>query len=372
MALIDKRHLNLCVTALDYWTDLKIAQYNFFMGYDFKISKFGRKDFVPTGWYWLLSSEKLKIGKALPAKFLNEELVVYRGEDNQVRAFSAYCPHMGAHLCDGKVEGSSIRCPFHNWKFADDGHCEDIPVQKETRMVQPLKKFFVTEKYNLIWFWYGESLPTAEVPVVPELKGFDLDSELGKPFTKECHPNVMMINAIDAHHFKSVHRLIVNLEMEPKVLSDKCIQFSNTTPMPTKNIFLRWASQFYKKALTYELTYWWGHTGSVMVGPDFLHFYIIFALRPNLDGKAEGQTILVTKHRAGFFGSIANSIILFLTKLVGNYFAKGDTVIFSRIKFNFQTPVRADRAILHFIDHYEKLDSPRMENKCDLNEAIMN
>ena len=99
------------------------------------------------------------------------------------------------------------------------------------------------------------------------------------------------------------------------------------------------------------MTYWWGHVGSVMVGPDFLHFYIIFALKPNGNGQTEGQTILVTEKRK--LGWFINPIILFLTKLVGNYFATGDTIIFSRIKFNFKTPLKADKAIIHFIEHYE-------------------
>jgi len=102
------------------------------------------------------------------------------------------------------------------------------------------------------------------------------------------------------------------------------------------------------------MTYWWGHTGSVMVGPDFLHFYIIFALRPNLQGQTEGQTILVTKKRKGLLGFLINPMLLFATKMVGNYFAKGDTIIFSRINFKFQTPIRADKAIIDFVEHYEK------------------
>jgi phenylpropionate dioxygenase-like ring-hydroxylating dioxygenase large terminal subunit len=325
------------------------------MSFADKIKKFGRPEFVPDGWYWLLTTKDVKAGQARPAKFLNHELVVYRGDDGKVRILDAHCPHMGAHLCDGKVEGNSIRCPFHMWKFNDEGICEDIPVLKEPVKVEKLGNYKCDEKYGLIWIWYGENESTVQVPVVPELQGFELQSSLGVPFKKECHPNVMMINAIDAHHFRSVHNLIVDLEMEPKILDSNCIQFSNATPMPKKNWFLTWASRFYSKALTYELTYWWGHTGSVMVGPDFLHFYIIFALRPNSEGKAEGQTILVTKHRPGIHGAIFNKVVLYLTKLVGNYFAKGDTLIFSRINYKFKTPIKADRAILHFIDHYEKL-----------------
>lgn len=323
------------------------------MAYFERIKQFGVTGFVPEGWYWLIRSDKIKRGKALPVKFLNTELVLFRGEDNCVRAFDAYCPHMGAHLCDGSVEGNAIRCPFHFWKFNSDGKCIEVPALNETSNIPNLKSHKVQEAYGLVWIWTGDSADQEEIPVVPELKGIPLDYTLGSNFLKNCHPNVVMINAIDAQHFRSVHQLIVDLNMKVTPLSDRCIQLSNTTPMPEKNQILRFAKRFYKKSLTYEMTYWWGHTGSVMVGPDFLHFYIIFALRPTLNGFTEGQTILVTKKRKGLFGFIINPIILFATKLVGNYFAKGDTIIFNRINFKFNTPIKADKAIIDFVEHYE-------------------
>jgi phenylpropionate dioxygenase-like ring-hydroxylating dioxygenase large terminal subunit len=323
------------------------------MAYFERIKQFGVSGFVPEGWYWLTRSEKIKKSKAYPIKFLNTELVLLRGEDNTVRAFDAYCPHMGAHLCDGTVEGNAIRCPFHFWKFNSDGKCIEIPAQTELTNIPSLRPHKIREAYGLIWLWTGEASDPEDIPVIPELKGIPLDFTLGSNFLKNCHPNVVMINAIDAQHFRSVHQLIVDLNMKVTPLSERCIQLSNTTPMPEKNPILRFAKKFYKKALTYEMTYWWGHTGSVMVGPDFLHFYIIFALRPTLEGFTEGQTILVTKKRKGLIGLIINPIILFATKLVGNYFAKGDTIIFNRINFKFNTPIRADKAIIDFVEHYE-------------------
>jgi phenylpropionate dioxygenase-like ring-hydroxylating dioxygenase large terminal subunit len=327
------------------------------MAYGAGLKKFGRADFLPEGWFWLLRSQDVALGKAAPARFWNRDFVVYRGHDGLVRILDAHCPHMGAHLCDGSVEGNDIRCPFHFWKFNEYGRCIEIPAQSDCKFVAGPKRYRSFEAYGLIWIWSGDQ--TADVsetpPVIPELDGLPLDVAHGKPFIKKCHPNIMMINAIDAQHFRSVHNLVVDLDMKAKALSPRCIQFSNVTPMPKKNAFLRWAARFYEKALTYEMTYWWGHNGSVMVGPDFLHFYIIFALRPNAEGHAEGQTLLVTPRRSGLASTFLNPILLFLTKLVGNYFATGDTLIFDRIKFSFDTPIRADRAIVDFIEHYEKL-----------------
>jgi hypothetical protein len=47
-------------------------------------------------------------------------------------------------------------------------------------------------------------------------------------------------------------------------------------------------------------------------------------------------------------------VLLWLTRVVGAYFAKGDTRIFKTIKFNFRTPVKADASIIQFIEHAEK------------------
>ncbi len=38
---------------------------------------------------------------------------------------------------------------------------------------------------------------------------------------------------------------------------------------------------------------------------------------------------------------------------VGTYFAKGDTLIFKTIRFNFRTPIKADLPIIRFIQHVE-------------------
>jgi hypothetical protein len=163
-----------------------------------------------------------------------------------------------------------------------------------------------------------------------------------------------MINAIDAHHFNTVHKLVVDLQMKTEVQDSRSIRFHNVNRVDQKTWFTRLISRFYAGALTYDMTYWYGHTGTVTLGPDFLHFYIMFALRPTIDGLTEGQTILLTKRRPGLVGAILNRILLAATKLVGNYFAKGDTVIFSKIRFNLRTPVAADQPILEFADHYEK------------------
>ena len=194
---------------------------------------------------------------------------------------------------------------------------------------------------------------------MPELVDQDVDVKLGNRFVKGCHPNVVLINAIDENHFNSVHNLPVDLYMETRVHSENIVEFSNRTTVPDKNFFTRAIGRFYDGPLTYSMCYHFASSGSVTVGPDFMHFHIMFALRLIENGEAEGQTILLTKRRRGKRGHAFNRVALEATRLVGDYFAKGDTQVFQTMNFDFQTPTKADHAIVDFIQHTERQKTRR-------------
>jgi phenylpropionate dioxygenase-like ring-hydroxylating dioxygenase large terminal subunit len=316
-----------------------------------KTSTFNRKDRFVEGWYWALRSDKLRKGQVHALRLMGRDLVLFRGQSGKVVAMDAYCPHMGAHLAEGRVDGDGIRCFFHDWKFGTDGHCEQAPCQQTPPKAQAAV-FPAEEKYGLIWVWTGEKA-TRPVPFVPELGAGEVDSLLGGTFEKNCHPNVMMINAIDENHFNSVHNVPVELFMEAQRVNENVMTFSNTTKLPTNNPITRFLGRFYEGPLTYSMCYWFGGTGSVTVGPDFQHFHIMFCTRLRDDGGTEGQTVLVTKKRDGALGRMHSIVALGLSKVVGDYFAKGDTMVFQTIKFDFKTPTKADHAIIHFIQHVE-------------------
>ena len=304
------------------------------------------------GWYWAIPSKKLRKGQVKPVSLLGRELAIYRTMNGELVCFDAYCPQMGAHLAEGKVEGEGLRCLFHNWKFDSKGNCVDVPCLGTALPLQ-LKTWQVGEKYGMVWVWTGET-PAQPLPFVPELENFECHSLLTSEFVKNCHPNVVMINAIDAHHFNTVHNLPLEIIFRKQQLNENAVIFNNVTRGGEDSFLMKLIRPFYKKAVTYSMCYWYGSIGTVTLGPDFLHFHIMFALRLVENGKAEGQTILITKKRRGIFGWLFNRIVPWITKLVGEYFAKGDTQIFQTINFDFQTPTKADNSILQFIQNVEK------------------
>jgi phenylpropionate dioxygenase-like ring-hydroxylating dioxygenase large terminal subunit len=61
-------------------------------------------------------------------EFLNESIVVVRGDDNQVRAFTNVCRHRGSRLLTD-VAGCARRltCPYHGWTYGLDGRLVGVP-----------------------------------------------------------------------------------------------------------------------------------------------------------------------------------------------------------------------------------------------------
>ena len=106
-----------------------------------------------------------------------------------------------------------IRCLFHYWKYDGQGNCVEIPCQQSCSFVPRLRTWHAEERYGLVWLWAGEGEPSHKLPFVPELEDRECDYWLANRFVKECHTNVMMINAIDAQHFNSVHNLPVELHL---------------------------------------------------------------------------------------------------------------------------------------------------------------
>ena len=322
------------------------------MNQNFK--NFNQPELIQEGWYWAVKSDAVKKKQVIHCHLMGRELAVYRGEDGIVRAVDAFCPHMGAHLAEGQVEKNGIRCFFHHWRFDQTGICVEIPCLKKGLPAVGLKHWVVEEAYGLVWIWVGDGEPVHGVPKPMDLGNAECDWSLGNRFIKECHPHVVMINAIDEQHFQSVHHLPGSiLNLEPSLKDRWCLEFNNTGTIPKNTALKRFFSRFYKGPLFYQLNYWYGAVGVTSFGPDFLHLHLMFALKHLPEGKTEGQTIAFTKKRKGALGWILNRAILFFTKVGGLYFAHGDTQIFKTIRFNLHNPIGADKAVIAFMRHVD-------------------
>src|SRR5262245_44485406 len=162
----------------------------------------------PNGWFRAAYSDELAAGQVLPLHRLGRELVVFRGEDGAARVMDAHCPHLGAHLgFGGRVEGDALRCPFHGWLWAADGHCREVPYAKRIPPAARLRAWPVAERNGIVWLWHDakERPPAYELPLLAEVGSADWTPLEVRRWTVRSRWLDMNENAVDSVHFRYVH-----------------------------------------------------------------------------------------------------------------------------------------------------------------------
>ena len=70
-----------------------------------------------SGWVAFGAVEDIPKGGARSVRTLIGEIGLFRTGDDRVFALDNLCPHKGAALSLGMIEGDCVVCPQHGWKF---------------------------------------------------------------------------------------------------------------------------------------------------------------------------------------------------------------------------------------------------------------
>lgn len=176
------------------------------------LSKFGTKypfHPYPTGWFCVGFSDELARKDVRPLRYFGQDLVLFRTERGEAVITDAHCPHLGAHLgYDSWVEGETIVCPFHQWRYGTDGKCVHVPFSKAIPPRARVRKWPTVERGGMLFVWHdldGRE-PQFELPHYDETRRID-----GAGFRKlhddfgAAHPQDVFENGVDFAHFPGVH-----------------------------------------------------------------------------------------------------------------------------------------------------------------------
>ncbi|XP_041983779.1 cholesterol 7-desaturase nvd isoform X2 [Aricia agestis] len=206
----------------------------------------------PNGWYALVESRDLKIEDVVPVDALGENFVVYRGADGAARVVDAYCPHLGANLgVGGTVSGNCLTCPFHQWRFDEDGVCTSIPGLEKVPKGISIKTWSCMETDGAVWVWYDAEgrAPQWVVPPVPQLDSWAYRGR--NQFLVSAHIQEIPENGADVSHLNAVHT--------PSALSDLGAKY------PILNNFIGhhvWSAEWSRSEL--------GHMASIRIEHQYL------------------------------------------------------------------------------------------------------
>lgn len=159
----------------------------------------------PEGWFCVGLADSWKKGDVRTCKLVGTELVVYRTASGVLQAIDAWCPHMGAHFgFGGKVDGETIRCPFHGFRFDGQGACvkteyPDSPLPPARAHTWPIQE---VNGFVFVYHHPDGNAPTWTIPALP-------DAGWGKIYTRawplSAHPQETTENSVDIGHLAAVH-----------------------------------------------------------------------------------------------------------------------------------------------------------------------
>lgn len=188
---------------------------------------------APRGWYQIAQAEDLPPGTVRPLHYFGRDLVLWRAEAGGIQLADAFCPHLGSHLgYGGAVEGNTIVCPFHGWRFDQEGTNVAIPYSDRTNARARLTTWPVVTANGVVFAWHGPpgEPPAWEVPVLAEAEDERFVRVAGGRVRIRSHVQELVENVVDVAHFQFVHRTAgfgsVELEVDgPRLRSTAAVTF---------------------------------------------------------------------------------------------------------------------------------------------------
>ena len=111
-------------------------------------------------WQPVYRAQDLLPGRTMPIRIMGEDFTLYRGEGGAPHLAAFRCAHRGTQLSVGWVEGDSIRCRYHGWKFDERGQCVEQPGEEDASAARVRIASYPVEEYlGLIFAYLGEGDP---------------------------------------------------------------------------------------------------------------------------------------------------------------------------------------------------------------------
>lgn len=160
-------------------------------------------------WHPVAAVSELDRHPTKAVRLMGEDLVLYRDLGGSYGLLGRQCPHRSADLSYGYVEARGLRCNYHGWLFAEDGHCLAMPyedrVDPSCRMRKRTRQlaYRVQEKAGMLWAYLGPD----PVPLLPDWDPFGWKNGFVQVVTADVPCNWLQCqeNSIDPIHFEWMH-----------------------------------------------------------------------------------------------------------------------------------------------------------------------
>jgi 3-ketosteroid 9alpha-monooxygenase subunit A len=162
------------------------------------------------GWHCLGLADSFRDGKPHAVEAFGTKLVVFGTEDGKLNVLDGYCRHMGGDLTQGTVKGNAVACPFHDWRWAGNGRCVDIPYAKRVPLRARTRSWITLEENKQLFVWNDpQGNPPPEHVTIPRIDAAFSDEWSNWTWDSVVIDNAncreIIDNVVDMAHFFYIH-----------------------------------------------------------------------------------------------------------------------------------------------------------------------
>lgn len=157
-------------------------------------------------WQPVAISSDVGPGRAKLIRVLGEELVLYRGESGAPYIVGSQCAHRRTLLHSGWIEGETIRCMYHGWRYDNTGQCVEMPAEDPAYAAKIKIPGYTARDYcGVVFAYLGEGpAPEFDLPRKAELESANVSAPSIQLWP--CNWLQGVENSLDAVHVNFVHR----------------------------------------------------------------------------------------------------------------------------------------------------------------------
>ena len=154
-------------------------------------------------WQPVFVSADLPKGRAKPIRVMSENYTLFRSESGVAQVLAPSCPHRATQLSSGWVEGETLRCFYHGWRFAGSGQCVEAPAEREGYAEGVKIRSYPTREYvGLVFAYLGEGEP----PPFPRYSDIEDEGILdAREYRRNCNFFNNIENQCDPVHVAFAH-----------------------------------------------------------------------------------------------------------------------------------------------------------------------
>jgi len=165
---------------------------------------------------WYVAAFAHEVGRDFLARILlGKRVVLFRTETGQAVALADRCAHRAYPLSLGKLEGDTIVCGYHGFRFNTDGNCVEVPSSSKCPKELGVARYKVAERGPLIWIWMGDPALADAAKIIQYPWHRDPAwAYKGKCTTINAHYQLLYDNLMDLSHVGYVHKNTIGGEPE--------------------------------------------------------------------------------------------------------------------------------------------------------------